>query len=90
MQTHISFAYAMTSQFSLKIRHHHYKNFNYQELRFIQLNSYNHIIWHLIPEVKAAGISYISPVFRIGISTDDLNSDEMKYLALYGQIYQNF
>lgn len=90
MESHLTILYTLSSQYRFSLLHHDYRNIAYQELQFIQSFTRNMISWHLIPELKAAGISYHSPNFMIGLVADDLDFDKTKYLAVYSRIFIPF
>jgi len=90
MESHLAIFYAFSDKYSFALQHHQYKNVAYQEIQFIQSINVNNVSWHLIPELEAVGVSYLSPNFTIGITADDLDFKKTKYLALYGQYFWPF
>ena len=89
-QTHLSLSYLLSNGYSLVVQHHQYKNVGYQELQFVQSGNQRKLSWHLVPEIGAAGISYTTPAFMIGLTTDDFDRKKMKFLALYASYYYSF
>ena len=82
LQTHLSLGYLLSDRYSITLQHHEYKNFAFQELLIDQSTERGLIRWHLLPELRAAGISYLTTNLMLGISLDDFDYKETKYLAL--------
>lgn len=89
-QVHLSLSYLLSNKHSLVVQHHQYKNVGYQEIQFVQSANQRKFSWHLVPEIGAAGVSYTTTEFMIGLTVDDFDRKKMKYLALYGRYFWLF
>ena len=89
-QSHLAVDFKLPDENSIVFLHHHYKNINFQELKYVQRFDTNQIAWNLIPNLKAFGVTFKTPHFSIGLVTDDLDYKKMKFLNISSQFHWIF
>jgi hypothetical protein len=89
-QIHLSVLYTISERLELEIKHHNFRNIEYQEIFLNQAMGENILSWQLIPRLSALGLSFSNSVYTLGIASDSFNYKKMKYLSIQGGLYWEF